>query len=359
MKILFLSGNCVDFASDLLYNGIVEIYGQDNVIDFPYREWHHVKDITGFLSSSSIPMHIPYVYWCSTIDKNSDNRTKYDNNINNLGEIKRLINQNYFDLLIVSNRTVDLFKELFKDNDKKHTNTKIIIINGEDSSESVYHHLKDVLSEYWNNIDLLLQREYRQNSSYDKKVIPYPCVTVPTNLPNLDFKPNKEIDVFCRHGPSHPFRQKVLDRIKQIKGINVEAGYAELPIIDYFKHINNSKISISIGGVGGFETPRYVEIPYMKSMLLAQFPKNALDNNLSANPVIYPNDFKDRYSAVSYKTDLSDIEDLIRYYLKNDKEREEVTRRGYEHVINHLTTKKTVEYVIKNLEDNDYWKSLV
>lgn len=358
MKILFLTGNCVDFASDLLFNGIVEIYGQYSVIDFPYREWHHVKDITGFLSSASIPMHTPYVYWCSTIDKNSDNRTKYD--INNFDEIKRLVSKDYFDLLIVSNRAVDLFKDLlFKNVDKKITKAKIIIINGEDDSESTYHHLKNILSRYWDNIDLLLQREYRYNRNYDEKVIPYPCVTVPTNLPNLDFKSNKGIDVFCRHGPSHPFRQKVLDRIKQIKGINIEAGYAELPIIDYFAHINNSKISISIGGVGGFETPHYVEIPYMKSMLLGQFPKNALDRDLSINPVVYPNNFKDRYSAVSYEINLSNIEDLIMYYLKNDKEREQITRRGYEHVTSHLTTKNTFEYVLKNLEDNKHWKSLI
>lgn len=346
--ILFLSGDYVDFATDLLFNGIAELYGHDKIIEYPYREWHHVKEITGFLSRS-LSMHPPYVYWCSTIDKECNDRKRY-----NFDEIRQLINQDYFDIAIISNRALDTFIRL------KECTTKFprtIIINGEDEPEKVYNIIMDRLSKHWETVSLFLQREYRYDREYDEKVIPYTFSCPVTNLPDFDFKKDKQIDVFCRHGPSHPFRQKVLDRIKQIKGINIDAGYAELPIQTYFERMNNSKISISIGGAG-WDTPHYTEPPCMKSLLLAQPPGSAIDHNFNSTPVIYPNNFKDRYSAVFYKNDLSDIEDLIRYYIENEKDREDITERGYKHLKNHLTTKKMAEYVLKSLEDNNYWRSL-
>ena len=348
MIILFLSGDSVDFATDLLFNGLAELCSQDNIIDYPFREWHHVKKITGYLANSQ-SMHPPYVYWCSTLDKEYNNRQRYS-----FDEIKQLINQDYFDVVIVSNRALDTYIQL-KEGTIKFPIT--IIINGEDYPDKYYNIIVDKLSKYWDTVSLFLQREYRYDNNYDNKVVPYTFSCPVTNLPNFDFKKDTQIDVFCRHGPSHPFRQKVLDRIKKIKGINIDAGYAELQIQSYFERMNNSKISISIGGAG-WDTPHYIEPPYIKSLLLAQPPKNAIDHDFNSTPVIYPNNFTDRSSAVFYKNDLTDIEELIRYYIENEKEREDITKRGYEHLKNNLTTKRMAKYVLKNLEDNNYWRSL-
>lgn len=347
MRILYLSDSGVEHMADFLYNGFVELYGHENVIDFPYKPRYHVKKIDGE----------PYTYWCSCLDNDigSDNRKHYS--ISDFEEIKQLVNNKYFDLIIASTRAYNIFAQLKSSIWPMGT----IVINGEDLSNESYRHMAQLFSPFWNNIDMILQREYKYNMSYDHKVVPFPCPCPTRNLPNLGFKKSKdkEIDIFCYLGDTHPFRKKLRERISQISGIKSVVSSDHLSISDYFKYMNNSKICIMAGGVG-WETTHYLDIPFAKSMLLAQHPKNAIyTTTLKEDPIVYPNNFKDKQSAVFYKNDLSDIETLIKYYLSHDKEREEIAKRGYEHLMNNLTCKHIAEYVIKCRFDLDYWKSLI
>lgn len=335
--ILCLTCNGEDLAPDLLFNGLVELLGHDKIIDFPYTEYRHRKTITGYGRN----------FFCVTVDKDVENR-----NIYNFEDIKQLINRDVFDLCIVSNRAYDTFTQLIESTTKFPT---VIIVNGEDNSDSSLN--KIISSKYWKDINMVLHRDYKYNGNYDKKVVPY-NFSCPTNiLPKFDFKKDKEIDVFAQFPVTHPFRKVAIERIKKIKGINTNIGYGGLQILDYFKLMNNSKISISITGAG-WDTPHYLEVPFMKSMLLAQHPLNAMNHDMIEAPVVFINNFLDKYSATFYDTNLNNIEELIRYYLENDKEREQITKRGYEHLINNLTTKNMAEYMFRCLEDNNYWKRL-
>lgn len=341
MRTLYLSSSGVEHMADFLYSGFVELYGHDNVIDYPYKPRYHVKNIcdTGDI----------YMNWCQCVDEDV-NRKQY-----NLNEIIQMVNNKYFDLLVLSIRAYDTFVQI-KD---KTWPIGTILINGEDrSDESYIHQVVPKFSSYWNNIDMILQREYKNNIRFDKKVVPFPAPCPTRNLPNFDCKKDKEIDVFCYLGDSHPFRKKLRDKISRISGIKTMIGNSHFSINDYFKYMNNSKICIMSGGLG-WETTHYLDIPFAKSMLLAQHPNNAIDpSSMKEDSIIYPNNFKDRCSAVFYKNDLSDIESLIKYYLEHDKEREEITKKGYEHLMSNLTCKHIAEYVVNCRFNLDYWKSL-
>lgn len=347
MKILFLSGDgCTEHMADFLYNGFVELYGQENVIDYPYKPRYHVKDLYGNMDA--------YTYWCSCIDKGTDNRTHYT-----FDEIVQMVNNKQFDLLVTSVRAYDTFVQI-----KNHTwPIGTIVINGEDMSDDHYlRYLLPKFTPYWKNVDMILQREYKHNIPFDRKVVPFPCPCPDRNLPNFDFKKDKEIDLFCHLGDTHPFRKKLREKVMQISqklGIKSLTGNNHFSIYEYFRLMNNSKICIMSGGVG-WETTHYLDIPFAKSMLLAQHPENALHPvTLKKEPIVYPNNFKDRRSAVFYKNSLSNLEDTIIYYLEHDKEREEITRRGYEHLTNNLTAKHIAEYVINCRFNLDHWKSLM
>lgn len=344
MRILFLSGDsCTEHMADFLYNGFVELYGHENVIDYPYKPRYHVKELHDTGDA--------YLYWCSCIDKDTDSRKHYT-----FDEIVQMVNNKQFDLLVASIRAYDTFVQI-----KNHTwPIGTIIINGEDISDDDYlRHVIPKFTPYWNNIDMILQREYKHNIPFDRKVVPFPLPCPTKNLPNLDFKKDKEIDVFCHLGDTHPFRKKLRDRIAQISGIKSMISNTHFTVYEYFRYMNNSKICIMSGGLG-WETTHYLDIPFAKSTLLAQHPRNALHPaTLKEDPIVYPNNFKDRYSAIFYKNDLSDIESLIKYYLEHDNEREEITRRGYEHITNNLTCKHIAEYVINCRFNLDYWKSLI
>ena len=336
--ILYLTGDSEDLAPDLLFNGIVELLGQDEIIDFPYAEYRHKKVITGYGRN----------FFCTTVDKDAENR-----NIYTFDDIKQLVNKEVFDLCIVANRALNIFTQLV---DSVTKFPKTVMVNGEDNSDSSLHIITNLSSKYWKYIDIVLQRDYRHNRKYDSKIIPYNFSCPVGILPKFHFKKDKDIDVFAQFPATHTFRRKVIERIKNIKDLKANVGYGGLSILDYFKLMNNSKISISITGTG-WDTPHYLEVPFMNSMLLAQHPMNAMNSSMIEDPVVYINNFLDKYSAVFYNTDLSDLEELIRYYLENDKEREQITKTGHEHLLNNLTTKKTAEYVFKCIEDKEYWKS--
>jgi uncharacterized lipoprotein YehR (DUF1307 family) len=334
--ILFLTSAGEDLAPDLLFNGLVELLGHDKIIDFPYAEYRHKKTITGYGRN----------FFCVTIDKDVENRNVYS-----FEDIKQLINRDVFDLCIVSNRSYITFVQLIENTTKFPTT---VVVNGEDDSDKSLSNI--TTSKYWNNIEMVLQRDYKYNRNYSEKIVPY-NFSCPVNiLPKFDFKKDKEIDIFAQFPITHPFRKTVVERLKKIKGINANIGHGGLQILDYFKAMNNAKISISITGAG-WDTPHYLEIPFMKSMLLAQCPMNAMNRDMTENPVAFVNNFIDRYSATFYDTKLNNIEELIRYYLDNDKEREQITKRGYEHLTTHLTTKNAAEYMFKCIENKECWKN--
>lgn len=337
--ILFLTGNRPDLAPDLLFNGLVELFGQDKIIDFPYAEYRHKKVITGYGRD----------FFCITTDKDVENR-----NIYSFGDVKQLLDKEFFDLCIVANRAVDTYIRLIKNITKS---PRTIIVNGEDDSDTSLKNISRYLEKKHNeNIDLILQRDYKYNGKYNENTVPY-NFSCPINiLPKFNFKKDKEIDVFAQFPVTHRFRSRVIERLKKIKGINTNIGYGGFKILDYFRFMNNSKISISITGAG-WDTPHYLEIPFMKSMLLAQHNMDAMNRDMTKNPVVYIKIFLDKYSATFYNTNLDNIEELIRYYLDNNKEREQITKRGYEHLMNHLTTKNAAEYMFKCLDDNNYWRS--
>lgn len=244
MKILFLSdNNMTEHMADFLFNGLVELYGYENVIDYPYKPRYHVKELRD--------IEDVHLYWCSCIDKDADSRKHYT-----FGEIVQMVNNRYFDLLIATIRVYDEFVRI-KDN-TIHIET--ILINGEDISDD--HYLRSILpnySKYWNNIDMILQREYKYNIPFEKKVVPFPLPCPTRNLPNIDFKKDKEIDVFCYLGDTHSFRKKLRERISQISGIKSMIGNSHFSVSEYFKHMNNSKICIMAGGLG-WESTHYLDI---------------------------------------------------------------------------------------------------
>jgi len=348
MKILFLSCNNMEHMADMLYNGLVELYGHDSVIDFPRKPRYHIQDP----ENDHQVLGGGYFSWVFCKDENADKMKHYS-----LPEIKQMINNKEIDLIITSIHGYHTFVEVKKDTIRVPT----IVVSGDDMSDEHYlTAIRPHFMNYWYDIEMILQREYKYNIKFERKVVPHTCPCPVNNLPDLPFKKDKEIDVFCYLGNTHPMRAQVREKIAKMSGITFMVGRLyDFNRAEYFKHMNNSKICIAFGGQG-WESTHYLDIPLAKSMLLAQSPANAVHSKtLKEEFVVYPNNFKHQHSAVFYKNDLSDLEELVRYYLAHDDEREIITRNGYEHLMSHLTTKHIAEYVMKCKDNLDYWKQFI
>ena len=89
---------------------------------------------------------------------------------------------------------------------------------------------------------------------------------------------------------------------------------------------------------GGWDTLRYWEIPAVSSMMISQKPD-----------IIIPHNFINEESVVFLSDDLSNVEELASYYLKNEKKRAEIANNGFNWLLKYHTDVKRAETIIKTI----------
>ena len=98
--------------------------------------------------------------------------------------------------------------------------------------------------------------------------------------------------------------------------------------------MGRSKIALSLRG-GGFDTLRYWEIVASKTLLVSEWPDIAI-----------PHNFEHGKHAVFCRPDLSDLMEVVRYYVQHDEEREAITANGYAHLLKYQTCEQRAEYFL-------------
>src|SRR2546426_7587239 len=102
----------------------------------------------------------------------------------------------------------------------------------------------------------------------------------------------------------------------------------------YYTLLGRSKIALSLRG-GGFDTLRYWEIVASKTLLVSEWPDIAI-----------PHNFEHGKHAVFCRPDLSDLMEVVRYYVQHDEEREAITANGYAHLLKYQTCEQRAEYFL-------------
>lgn len=331
--------------ADHLFHGLVELFGNDSLIDYPYKDKYHVKELKDTGNA--------YLNWCQCLDTRN-NPPNY-----NEQQIVHMINSGQIDILISSTRAFDTFHSI----KQKTRQIKTFILNGEDDTDWAYNNVViPKFGQYLNQIDMVIQREYKHNIPFDRKVVPMygPCPL--RNFPDLPFNDNQEIDVFCHLGDTHPFRRQLRDKLSELctkNGWKADIGANHYSMNEYFTRMNNSKICFHAGGMG-WESTHYLNISLAKSMLIAQPPSGCLNTTtLQLDPVLFPNNFKHDISAIFYSNDFSNVEYFIDKYLTNDEKRRDIVKNGYEHVINNLSSLSLAKYIMACSDNLDHWRPLI
>jgi hypothetical protein len=86
---------------------------------------------------------------------------------------------------------------------------------------------------------------------------------------------------------------------------------------DYAKTINSSKIWLATLASHGDVTPRYYEVMASKTLLFCEEPYDC-----------YKDILKDNQNCVFFKSDMSDFDSKIDFYLNNEKERERIIKQA-------------------------------
>lgn len=356
MRILFLCDDQSDYVSDPLYIGLSRVLGNEQVADYPYKPlYHDLQEKNWYM------VQRPGTRWSRE-------------------QVLDLLRDRAFDLVCLSSFRSPCLEECARLYGKVPFPPMVFVDGADDCS--IRH---DVTSRY--PIGLYFKRDYiwslghplrkmaarrwsfRRDQSLFERTIPLPLSLVLDALPAIG-PVAKDVDVSYTGRASHPRRAKAVELLSRMDGVRFEGGvYAAAgdrqyklvrgPVRRlwtkltnggqasesdrnkqktpeaYYREIARSKIAVSIRGGGWTPSPRYYEIVAMNTMLISDAPEAEI-----------PNNFVHRQHAVFCRPDLRDLESLVRYYLREEKEREAVAREGHAHLLKYHTCERRAEYFL-------------
>jgi hypothetical protein len=355
MKILYVVDQLQDLTSDPLYFGLIRLLGQQQVIDFPSKDiFHRVEAKRWFF-----PL-VPSL--------------GYDE-----AQVRDLLRDGHFDCVCLASARPECYANLRKLYSPLRF-PPVVFLDGADDCR-IRH---DVVAEF--RVAMYFKRDYvwglgnplfdrgkqllafRGDHSLIARTFPLPLSIVADALPNVEHV-SKQYDVSYRGHASHPRRAKAVHLLSSMENVAFsggvylrpgdklyklrhgfwsrlwtktfkgEAGQADLDRRydpdDYYKEILASRIAVHIRGGGHTATPRYFEIVALGTMLISDTPETLI-----------PNDFEHGRHAVFCKSSLSDLQELVCYYIRHPDERETIARNGRSHLLKHHTCERRAEYFL-------------
>jgi hypothetical protein len=358
MKILYVVDDLQDLVSDPLYVGLVRLLGQEQVVDFPSKAIFH--------EPSSKRWFLPQVP-----------ALPYDE-----AGIKDMLRHRRFDLICLASARDGCVKNLRRIYVASHS-PPVVFIDGSDDQRI----RREVAREF--SVVLYFKREYAwvgesgaarwwdcvRAFGGDRAL--YECthplqISLPQDvLTTPPQSSNKSIDISFYGHASHFRRPQVAALIERLgnEGLKVAAGIYGSPTdrqykleptrwrrmiakvlqagpvsledqqrklspAEYYDVLGRSKIAVSVRG-GGFDTLRYWEIPARGSFLLSERPD-----------IRIPENFEHRRQAVFFNPNLRDFNELVRYYVAHDAERETVAEAGHAHFLRYHSSERRAAYFV-------------
>jgi len=356
MQVLFLTDKHLDYVADPLYIGLSRVLGDEQVVDYPYKPAFHDPE--------SRPWYL--------VQRPGQRFSRE--------EILDRLRDRYFDLVCLSSFRQDCLDEC-AELYARAPFPPLVFVDGGDCA----HIRHDVLGRY--PIRLYFKRDYvwkkrnpvrqfwdvlwafRGDRRLFARTVPLPLSIVVEALPALGPVP-KEIDVSYRGRASHPRRVKAVEILSRMEGVRFSGGVYASPddrkyklkagaldrlrtkVLEdelaseadqqkkqtpeaYYREIATSKIAVALRGGGRTASLRFFEIVGIGTILLSDQPETVI-----------PNNFVDRHHAVFCKSDLSDLETLVRYYLREEAEREAIAAEGRAHLLKYHTCERRAEYFL-------------
>lgn len=327
MKILFLNSKSPDYVEDQLFSALTEIFGKQAISAYPANYRY-------YLGKKLYPLNMGRCRNASDL-------------IRDKWVIKKTLKAFDYDYVIIGSTKRDTFECFFEISDYLPKNIPVIYVDGGDCSDiggdATRLCFKYLFDSVTNNFKFkyIFKREYLIDKAYPDNVYPYPMAFKPQNI---DVPIQKQYDVTCWCVESDPVRTQalsILDGMYDCRSNGTTLGQTfrsyERKGLGYLKALGSSRISCNFRGVG-WDTLRYWEIPAVQTLMLCQKPK-----------IVIPNNFVNGEHVIFCKDDLSDMTDLIDYYLSHSDEREEMSVAARDFIMKKHTHIKRAEYFLQKI----------
>jgi len=350
MKILFVPSRTRDFLEDIVYHGLINLFGRKPVVDYPPKLTYH------YVQQSKPDINKAHPALCFVDKKPFDHYKDLEKpNIDD------------FDLVVFGSLRSDVFttaREILKTS--KNYGIKNVFLDGEDDvliryiyRYADYYFKRETLPKNFRSMISCITVEKRRKLILQKafmgNLLRGNYLTVPMGLSNLynpvpltfgiidyGYKPpeEKEFDISFIATIKSKRRIAIYNFLKkyvQKRKLNAFIGTG-LSWQKYMDILGKSKISISVRGAG-FDTYRYWEIPYAGAMLLSEKPD-----------IIIPNNFQPGVNAAFFK-DLKELKRQLDFYVIND-EALEIAKRGRNFVLKSHTSVSRAKTIVKLCDDH-------
>jgi hypothetical protein len=329
MRFLFINSLKSDYLEDQLFSGLTELLGKGNVIPYPVNRNY-------YFAVKSYPRNMGL------------SRGFFDylpDRLTNRSAIKAM----EFDAVIIGSTKRDTFEHYQQISHLIPRSIPLIYIDGGDWPEVGGDARRMKFEPLYQNAfrdrqpDLIFKRECLIGKEYPDNVIPLPM----SFRPQAGFSPVEkryQVTLWCVE--SDPIRTQALQMLQgrydctengsvpgqqfrsyQRKGLN------------YLRELSASRIACNFRGVG-WDTMRYWEIPGVSAFMVTQKPG-----------IVIPDNFAHGEHVAYCKDDLSDFISLLDYYLKNEKEREEIAANGHRHLMQYHTHTRRAEYFLSMVQE--------
>lgn len=311
MKILFFTYTFQDYGLDVLYDGLCQALGPENVFDYPSKDFLH-----GGAQNTSYPC-----FFDCPITKSDPEKIE-------------MLRNGEFDAILVSCRTEKElqdqdFLRILKENNKKDTSVFIV-----DQSD-----LEGINAEMLSasNAIVYFKREYIVGKKYDSRVVPlsfsYPEKFVPANI-----ETERANALFWAGRDYHlrrPYRTAYVRALREDLGMKI-FKYAQS---FYRKKLLRNTIGLSLRGYG-YDTVRYWEVPAHGMLLFSERLNTLIEN-----------DFKDGETAVFFSTP-EEMKDKLKYLLENKSYVDKIRISGHEWFKKYHTSSARAEQMIDKIKSH-------
>ena len=331
MKVLiYVNSFDQDYLEGMIYGGFVKLFGVDNVVEYPYKTWFHCRTRQDFYIPQTSGHRHPKSCF---LDPKERHRHSFE-------EVLDLVRHDYFDVVIINSRLLPQNRETSHliAEESVSRGTPTVAFQGGDGTKCV---------DWWAversrqnvNVHAFMRDFLQEFASLSPRFHPLPLAFNLDHAPKTDGSKVRDI-IWVGYLERSPTRRVVASILGSTPYSKLIRGTYDLHQIDYFEYLEmiaQSRVGVSIDGSQSDSDLRYFEVPGCRTMLLALQPR-----------IVIPNNFVDRESAVFYhRENLSEVVRLLDYYLKHGEEREEIARRGYEHLCRFHAIERRAEYMLE------------
>lgn len=310
-RILVLTHLNLDYGMDTLYDGLCQLLGVENVIEYPWKPLLH----GGTLGEGA-----PY-----------PSQSDYRSAPQSIETLEEELRAGAFDLI--------LFGDVFYLSDQEpmfrllraKPEVPVFIVDTWDEGTDYLPRLRAYLDGA--NIQGYFKHEMVHGIEYGPRTRPLPLCH-PDRRFAPAFQTNRGTDLFWAGHRVLGLRRIHLEAVEAHLGRDLDRIYCQE---EYARLLDDARIGVSFFGFG-YDTYRYWELPAHGCMLLAE-----------RTPFRIPLNFVEGESAVFFD-DTPELLDKLDFYLAHPNEAEAIARRGYQHAREHHTASARARQMLGHIE---------